>query len=138
MCYTFASVMIYGIGNDLVEVIRMEQFIKRSDEVLQRVFDESEITYCRSQNKPAEHFAARFAAKEAFFKALGTGWRGNLKFNEVIIKHDNLGKPFVHLIGEAEKAVMKINNSIIHITLSHTAEYAVAMLIIESEYQLSK
>ncbi len=83
--------MIYGIGIDLIEVERIRRQLDRSDRFIKRIFTPDEIVYCESKKNKAQNYAARFAAKEAFFKALGTGWRSGLAFNHVEIINDSLG-----------------------------------------------
>lgn len=122
--------MILGIGTDMVEVARIAKSIEKSA-FKEKVFSKTEITYCESKKNKAESYAARFAAKEAFFKALGTGWRGGMAFNEVEIKNDKLGKPTLHIVGKTAKIIKKINIKTIHVSLSHTKETAIAMIVLE-------
>ena len=91
--------MIIGIGTDIIEVNRIAKSIENLS-FKQKVFSTQEINYCETKVNKAEHYAARFAAKEAFFKALGTGWRGGMAFNEVEIINDGLGKPTINLSGD--------------------------------------
>ena len=96
--------MIIGIGTDIVAVVRIAKSIEKSA-FKEKVFSKTEITYCESKKNKAESYAARFAAKEAFFKALGTGWRGGMAFNEVEIKNDKLGKPILNITGKTAKII---------------------------------
>lgn len=122
--------MIKGTGIDIVEVVRIKKAILKSDHFKQFVFAPEEIEYCEAKGNSFESFAGRFAAKEAFFKALGTGWQDNTAFNEVVVSNDTLGRPFIKLIGETEKT-LEDHQFLIHLSISHTKEYATAMVIIE-------
>lgn len=77
--------MIFGIGIDIIEVERVKNQISKSNGFREKIFTEREIEYCESKKNKAQHYAARFAAKEAFFKAIGTGWRNGMAFNAIII-----------------------------------------------------
>ena len=122
--------MIIGLGTDLVEVERMAKSIENIA-FKEKVFSKLEIMYCESRVNKAESYAARFAGKEAFFKALGTGWRGAMGFNEVEISNDELGKPSINLLGEAAKIIAERNIKTIHLSLSHTKSMAMATVILE-------
>ncbi len=120
--------MILGIGNDIVEVGRIKKAIEKSDGFKKRVFTESEIEYAESKKDKYPSYAGRFAAKEALSKALGTGVRG-FKLLDIEIKNDELGKPYIVL---ADALLEKLNSgAIIHLSISHTREYAAANVIIE-------
>lgn len=124
--------MIYGIGTDIIEVARVEDKIRRVQGFREMIFSVAEITYCEQQAAPYQSYAARFAAKEAFFKALGTGWgHGNLQFNEVEIVNDKYGKPILHLVGTAADKLASLQIRSIHASLSHIKETAIATVIIE-------
>lgn len=122
--------MILGIGTDIAEVARIAKSATDT-RFRERVFSPYEITYCESKANKGESYAARFAAKEAFFKAIGTGWRGGLAFNEVEVQNDELGKPSLHLLGETALIASEKNIKTIHLSLSHTKELAVAMVVLE-------
>lgn len=122
--------MILGIGTDITEVPRMAKSIENKA-FLAKVFSDGEIAYCERKANKAESFAARFAAKEAFFKALGTGWRGGMAFHEVEVECDELGKPEIKLSGKTKESLQNRNIKSIHLSLSHTKESAVAMVILE-------
>ncbi len=122
--------MIIGLGTDIAEVARIAKSIENSA-FRDKIFSKTEITYCETKTNKAENYAARFAAKEAFFKALGTGWRGMMAFNEVEVVNDELGKPTLNLLGEAGKVLVERNIKKIHISLSHTKEMAMATVILE-------
>ena len=95
------------------------------------MFSHTEITYCETKVNKAESFAARFAAKEAFFKALGTGWRGGMAFNEVEVVNDELGKPTLNIIGTTAEIIKDKNIKIIHVSLSHVKDMAMATVVLE-------
>ena len=121
--------MIAGIGTDIIEVARVKNALEKS-ELKTKVFSIREMDYC-DKDKFAQSYAARAAAKEAFFKALGTGWRDKMNINEVEILNDELGKPFIELSGETLKVFEQKGGGTIHVSLSHIKEHAVAFVIIE-------
>jgi holo-[acyl-carrier protein] synthase len=121
--------MIIGIGTDIIEVERVARAISK-EAFKKKVFSEREISYCESQKKE-ESYAARFAAKEAFFKALGTGWRDGMGITEVEILNDELGKPSIHLHGKAEEVFKQKGGTHIHISISHIKTQAIAFVILE-------
>lgn len=123
--------MILGIGVDIAEVDRIKRSISDGDHFKKRVFTEVEQNYCDSIKNSAESYAARYAAKEAFFKALGTGWRGDLKFTDLEVVNNELGKPIVNLHNEAQRMAEEMGVKSVHISLSHTKEMAIAYLILE-------
>lgn len=123
--------MIEGVGIDNVEVARMKNLIDKNNLFRDRVFTPQEIEYCMSQNNYAQSFAARFAAKEAFAKALGTGFIGNLDFRQIEVCKDNLGKPYLSLSGEASLLAQNKNIATIHLSLTHTSSIASAVVILE-------
>jgi len=123
--------MILGIGVDIAEVDRIKRSVSNGDHFKKRVFTEVEQNYCDSIKNSAESYAARYAAKEAFFKALGTGWRGELKFTDLEVVNNELGKPLVHLHNEAQRMAKEMGVKSVHISLSHTKETAIAYLILE-------
>lgn len=122
--------MIIGIGTDLADVERIAQSIEKAG-FKEKIFSKNEIIYCESKANKAESYAARFAAKEALFKALGTGWRGGMAFNEVEVVNDELGKPSIQLIGETAKIIEKRNIKSIHVSLSHIKKTAIATVMLE-------
>ncbi len=124
--------MIIGIGTDIAEVLRIAKGLEKKG-FREKVFSKNEIIYCETKTNKNENYAARFAAKEALFKALGTGWRGGLAFNEVEVVNDEMGKPSIQLIGETAKIIEKRNVKSIHVSLSHTKETAIATVILEGE-----
>lgn len=123
--------MILGLGTDIAEVTRIAKSVENTS-FKERVFSKLEIVYCESKTNKAEHYAARFAAKEAFFKALGTGWRDGMAFNEVEVWNDKLGKPELNIVGATAEKIKERKITKIHISLSHTKEMAMATVILES------
>lgn len=122
--------MIYGIGTDLIEVERVAKKVAKPD-FKRKVYTEREIAYCEANYNSAESFAARFAAKEAFFKALGTGWQGFFSFCEVEILNDEKGKPTVFVHGKVKAFVEEQQFSNIQVSMSHLKSVASAVVIIE-------
>ncbi len=122
--------MIIGIGTDIAEVARIANSIENNS-FKEKVFSKAEIVYCEGKVNKAESYAARFAAKEAFFKALGTGWRGGVAFNEVEVVNDELGKPSINVIGTTADLIKDRNIKNIHVSLSHIKEIAMATIILE-------
>ncbi len=124
--------MIYGIGIDLIEVERVAEKIGKLSGFRELVFSKGEIEYCELRTNKFEHYAARFAAKEAFFKAMGTGWRDGTAFNEVEIINEENGKPVISFLGKTAASVSKLNLGKIAVSLSHLKTMATAIVIIEN------
>jgi holo-[acyl-carrier protein] synthase len=123
--------MIIGIGTDLIEVSRIEQKVQSNNYFKQHVFSATEIAYCEKMKKPFMHFAARWAAKEAFLKAYGVEFIGNHKLHEIETIHNEFGKPSIQLVGKMLDEFQAKHNGIIHLTITHSDKYAVAFVIIE-------
>lgn len=124
--------MIFGIGTDIIEVKRMEARLADNDTLKQKIYTAAEQLYCdEGKVTRYQRFAARFAAKEAFFKALGTGYRYGMAFHEIEVMNDELGKPYIVLHGKVKEYLEKENVSIIHLTISHVKEMASAFVILE-------
>jgi len=123
--------LIFGLGTDIIHVPRVESALARTDGLKQTLFTPREIAYCESRGKSAQHFAARFAAKEAFLKAMGTGWRDGYRFNEIEILNDELGKPEAVVHGEVKKYCDEKRIARVHVSLSHTQDLAKAVVILE-------
>ncbi|MHC1706700.1 MAG: holo-ACP synthase [Bacteroidales bacterium] len=124
--------MIYGIGTDIIEVSRVGGLITRGDNFKEGVFTPGEIEYCESKRHKNQHYAARFAAKEAFLKALGTGWAFGISFIQVDVFNDELGKPEIRLKGKAEEYVKEKGINKIYVSITHLKDYAVAMVVLET------
>jgi holo-[acyl-carrier protein] synthase len=123
--------MVTGLGIDMVDVERIAKKIKKNAGFREFVFSTGEIAYCDSKTHPYEHYAARFAAKEAFFKALGTGWLSGAAFNEVEVINDELGKPGIKLLGETGVTFAKMQSGNVLVSLTHIKTVASAVVIIE-------
>ncbi len=124
--------MIYGIGVDLIEIERIERAITRTGErLIERLYTEVEQQYCSTKNPPYACYAARFAAKEAFLKALGTGLRQHMRWRDIEVYHDTLGKPSLQLYGylQDQRAAQGIRH--IHLSLAHNGTMAIAQVILE-------
>ena len=126
--------MILGIGVDLVEVARIEQAIERhGDAFLHRIFTADEFAWCSKMKSPSPHFAARFAAKEAVSKAFGTGIGAQLGWLDIEVLRDDTGKPSVVLHGSGAIFAESRGVQAIHLSLSHTATFAVAQVVVEGD-----
>lgn len=124
--------MIFGIGTDIIEVLRIEKAILRSPRFCEKIFTGKEQGYCNSRNNAKfESYAARYAAKEAFFKALGTGYRNGFAFNDIEILNDSLGKPEVQVYGKILDFVKQNRIDKIHLSLTHVKELASAFVVLE-------
>ncbi len=124
--------MIAGIGTDIVEVARIEQLLERRGQAFaQRLLAESELPGFEQHQTPARYLAKRFAAKEAALKALGTGLRNGIRWSDVRVEHDALGKPLLSLHGEALRQFEQLGGSASHISLSDEQHYVVALVILE-------
>ena len=125
---------IVGTGIDLIEVERIAASIARfGDRFLTRVFTPDEIRYCQSKHNFAERFAARFAAKEAALKAIGTGWRGGVAWVEVEVRRERGGRPTLNYSGRAAEYAARLGMKRTSLSLSHTAEHAIAQVILEGD-----
>lgn len=122
--------MIFGIGTDIAQVSRFQKWVK-NPEMLERFFNEKECSAAGSEAAQCQHYAARFAAKEAFSKALGTGISG-FGLQEVYVTNNEEGKPFLNVEGAALSLLKeRCGDCNIFLSLSHEKEYAVAFVIIE-------
>jgi holo-[acyl-carrier protein] synthase len=118
---------IVGIGSDIVECLRIGRMIEQHGEMfLARVYTEREIRYCRSRKHATEHFAARWAAKEAIIKCLGGGWRPGESWTDIEVRTDLHGRQQVHVCGAAKDRVQQLHIADILLTLSHCRAYATA------------
>ncbi|MRR05680.1 MAG: holo-[acyl-carrier-protein] synthase [Deltaproteobacteria bacterium] len=125
--------MIYGTGIDIVEISRFERFIQEGNDALfTRLFTPQELSYCSVKKKSAQHYALRFAAKEAFFKASGLGLRDGMTWRDVEVVNNDLGKPDLLLHGRAAEIFSEVGLHKVHAALSHDGAYAVAMVVLES------
>ncbi len=126
--------MILGIGIDLVSIPRIAGVLARwGTRFMARVYTQAEIDLCRRRAAPAAAFAMRFAAKEAFSKAMGLGMRRGLRWREIEVYHAPTGKPQLRLYGRSAALCRRLGAANMHISLSDDGDYAIAMVIIESD-----
>src|SRR5262245_30516301 len=124
--------MIVSIGIDIVEVYRISETMNRTPRFAERVFTEIERAYCESKGAAAyQSYAGRFAAKEAFLKALKTGWRGKLTWTDIEVVSDAEGVPSLKITNEAERLMTELGATEVHLSISHTKDHAVAQVILE-------
>jgi holo-[acyl-carrier protein] synthase len=123
--------MIYGIGVDLIEIERIKQAIERNGQrFIDRLYTEEEQAYC-SQRPSYACYAARFTAKEAFLKAMGTGLRRGMRWRDIEVYTDELGKPHLRIYGYLQERCQSERLQRIHLSLSHSTAYAIAQVVIE-------
>jgi len=126
--------MIIGTGIDIAETKRIEQSFERyGDRFKNRIYTPDEVAYCERFKNKAERYAARFAAKEAVFKALGTGWRAGVRWLDVEITHLPSGKPELALRGRAQEIARELRVAHAAVSLSHADHYVVAHVVFESD-----
>ncbi len=125
--------MIAGLGIDMIEVDRIAEKINKESGFRELLFSANEITYCESKTNKFEYYAARFAAKEAFYKALGTGWLEGTAFNEIEIVHTASGKPEFNFTGPTTTVIDLLEFSTISVSLTHLKATASAVVIIEKK-----
>ncbi len=121
--------MVRGIGVDIIEIERIEKSIRDlGDHFLLKIFTPHEITYCRSRAHSVQHFAARFAAKEALSKAVSTGWAGEFRWHDVEVMNEPSGRPRFEFHGSMKETLTGCN---VFVSLSHSDNHVVAMVVIE-------
>ncbi|HEV2697079.1 MAG TPA: holo-[acyl-carrier-protein] synthase [Terriglobales bacterium] len=126
--------MIVGTGIDIAEVPRIAESIERFGErFLRRVFTEEEIRYCDSKANRVERYAARFAAKEAAMKALGTGWNRGVRWRDIEVFRQPGSRPTIRFHGRAAEFAHKLGAKNVALSISHTPEHAIANVILESD-----
>lgn len=124
--------MIISIGVDIIEVRRVRETIERTPRFAQRVFTAAERAYCESRGAvAAQHYAARFAAKEAALKALQTGWSGGISWQDVEVTAKESGAPLILFHGRARELYEQSGANAAHLSISHTTEHAIAEVILE-------
>ena len=124
--------MIISIGIDIIEVARVREVLARTPRFTERVFTAAERAYCDSRGAvAAQHYAARFAAKEAALKALQTGWRGGIGWQDVEVASRDTGAPFLVFHGLVKDLFEKSGATAAHLSMSHTSEHAIAEVILE-------
>ncbi len=124
--------MILGTGIDIVEVPRIAQSIERFGErFINRIFTPAEIRYCQSKANAVERFAARFAAKEAAMKAIGTGMRGGVTWHDFEVGREPGGRPTMLFHGKAAQVAQALGGRRAHLSVSHTEQHAIAYVVLE-------
>ncbi|HEX6802797.1 MAG TPA: holo-[acyl-carrier-protein] synthase [Terriglobales bacterium] len=125
--------MIVGTGIDIAEVPRIAESIERfGDRFLRRVFTEGEVRYCDSKANRVERYAARFAAKEAAMKALGTGWNHGVRWRDIEVVRRPGGRPSIQFHGKAAEFASHLGARNVALSLSHTPVHAIASVILET------
>jgi len=124
--------MIIGIGIDIIEINRIKKNLLAHPSMLDTIFTKKEIEYCSSKKNQAHHFAARYACKEAFLKAIGTGWRDGIKYLDIEITNDRLGAPVLTLYDKAKSLQDTLQIKHLHLSISHTGTLATAIVILEN------
>jgi holo-[acyl-carrier protein] synthase len=125
--------LIFGVGTDIIEVQRVEEKLIRTVSLKEKLFTPTEIAYCDSKHRPALHYAARFAAKEAFLKAMGTGWSGGHKFSEIEVVNNTLGKPELFVHGKVNEFCRAHGITGMQVSLSHIKDLAKAVVVLEKK-----
>lgn len=124
--------MVFGIGTDIIEVARMEKHLENNELLTKKLYTAKEQVYCaKGKLTKYQCFAARFAAKEAFFKALGTGYRYGMAFHEIEVLNDELGKPYILPHGKVKAYLAEQKVTHIHLSISHVKELANAFVVLE-------
>ena len=124
--------MIFGIGIDIIEVERLQNQLNRDAGFKHTLFTDNEIKYCESKKSWPQNYAGRYAAKEALFKALGTGWRNGMRYADIEIINDELGKPEIFVHNKVKLFCEEKGISAISVSISHTKELATAFVIAEN------
>jgi len=124
--------VIVSIGIDIIEVARIREVLLRTPRFLERVYTQRERAYCDSRGAvSAQHYAARFAAKEAALKALQTGWRGGISWQDVEVSAHESGAPYLIFTGQVLEVFEKFGATQTHLSMSHTTQHAIAQVILE-------
>ncbi len=123
--------MVVGLGVDIVEVERIRKALEDQPAMIRRVFTRPEAEYCTGRKNQYQHFAGRFAAKEAALKALGTGWAEGIRWRDVEVSSEPSGKPLLHFHGRAREVFDSLDASTIFLTITHARAYAVAVVMLE-------
>ncbi|OGW65847.1 MAG: holo-[acyl-carrier-protein] synthase [Nitrospirae bacterium RIFCSPLOWO2_02_FULL_62_14] len=126
--------MIVGIGLDLVKIDRIRAIAERwQTRFLDRLYTEAERRYCLARPEPYASFAGRFAAKEAVLKALGTGWTNGISWHDIQVLNDRAGRPRATVSGRVKTLMNRAGITMIHVSLSHDTDYAVAEVVLTKE-----
>ena len=124
--------MIISIGVDIIEVRRVRETIERTPRFAERVFTVAERAYCESRGAvAAQHYAARFAAKEAALKALQTGWTGGISWQDIEVSAKESGAPLISFHGRARELYEESGATAAHLSIAHTTEHAIAEVVLE-------
>ena len=123
---------IFGIGTDLVDISRVKKLLNNNKKFINRIFSFNEITHCESKKDKIASYSKRFAAKEAFTKSLGTGFRKGISFNEISVFNNKKGAPSIELLGKTKTITRNIikKKYKIYLSLSDEKKYALAMVVI--------
>lgn len=124
--------MIFGVGTDIIEVERVEEKLLRTAGLRAKLFTATEMAYCDAKHRPALHYAARFAAKEAFLKAMGTGWTGGHKFSDIEVVNNTMGKPELFVHGKVAEFCAAHAITGMQVSLSHIKDLAKAIVVLET------
>lgn len=125
--------MVTGLGVDIVEIERIRKALENQPAMIRRVFTKPEAEYCCARSNQYQHFAGRFAAKEAALKALGTGWAQGIRWRDVEVRSESSGKPMIHFHGKARKIFDSLNACTALLTITHAQSYAVAVVLLEKK-----
>jgi holo-[acyl-carrier protein] synthase len=124
--------VIISIGVDIIEVRRVRETVERTPRFAERVFTAAERAYCESRGAvAAQHYAARFAAKEAALKALQTGWSGGISWQDVEVAAKESGAPLILFHGRARELYEESGATAAHLSIAHTTEHAIAQVVLE-------
>ena len=124
------------VGTDLVDVLRIDELLRGKVDLQQSLFSQEEIRYSNRKFYPFQHLAARYAAKEALFKALGTGLSGDMDWLDVEVRRERSGKPVLHLSGKTAETADSMGVSRCMVSMSHTREYAIAFVLLVCKKQM--
>jgi holo-[acyl-carrier protein] synthase len=124
--------VIVSIGIDIIEVARIREVLLRTPRFMERVYTAAEREYCDSRGVvAAQHYAARFAAKEAALKAMQTGWRGGISWQDIEVSSRESGAPYLIFRGQVLEVFEKFGAAATHLSISHTSEHAIAQVVLE-------
>lgn len=118
------------VGIDIIEIKRIERLFSANEGFLKKIYTEKEVAYCNGRKNKYQHFAARFAAKEAMFKALGTGWVGTMKWTDIELLNDEMGRPYLNLYGKVKQTADEKRINAIAVSVSHCQDYAIAQVLL--------
>ncbi|MCF6148069.1 MAG: holo-ACP synthase [Candidatus Kuenenia sp.] len=118
------------IGIDIIEINRIKKLCVSNERFLNKIYTKKELEYCLSKKNRHQHLAARFATKEAMFKALGTGWTGKIRWTDVELLNDEKGKPYLNFYGNVKELVEEKNINAAEVSVSHCNDYAIAQVLL--------